>query len=194
MAPTATNIIAGPASLWRADFGATEPLDTATSANPSAPWVDLGGTDDGVTLNAETEWFAKRMDQTLVTPGRVPTSLEISVATNLTEGTLENLALAFNMAASGILSGGTGATAWRALDIGNVSPGAEPNYSAIIMRGRGVGNGGKMRNFILRKVLSIESIEAAYKKDDQWLIPVTFGCHWVSASIAPVRVVDDASV
>lgn len=194
MAPTATNIIAGPATLYRADFGATEPLDTATGTAPAAPWTDLGGTDDGVTLNSETEWFAKRMDQTLVTPGRVPTSLEISVATNLTEGTLENLALAFNLAASAILSGGTGGTAWRALDLGNLSPGAEPTYSALIMRGRGVGNGGKMRNFICRKVLSIESIESAYKKDDQWLIPVTFGLHWVSPSIAPMRVVDDASV
>lgn len=194
MAPTATNIIAGPASLWRAAFGATEPLDTATSTDPGAPFAHLGGTDDGVTLNAETEWFSKRMDQTLMTPGRVPTSLEINVATNLTEGTLENLALAFNIDTSAIESGGTGGTAWKALELGNLDPGAEPNYSALIMRGRGVGNGGKMRNFILRKVLSIESIESAYKKDDQWLIPVTFACHWISASIAPVRVVDDASV
>lgn len=194
MAPTATNIIAGPASVWGALFGATEPLDTATATAPSAPWVDLGGTDDGVTLNAETEWFSKRMDQVTMTPGRVPTSLEISVATNLTEGTLENLALAFNLAESEIESGGTGGTAWRALDLGNLDPGAEPIYSALIMRGRGVGNGGKMRNFILRKVLSIESIESAYKKDDQWLLPVTFACHWVSPSIAPIRVVDDASV
>ncbi len=192
--PTATNIIAGPASLWVAAFGATEPLDTATTAAPSAPWVDAGGTDDGVTLNSETEWFEKRMDQVTMTPGRVPTSLAISVATNLTEGTLENLAAALNIPASAIETGGTGGTAWRALDVGEVLPGDEPAYRAVIMRGRGVGNGGKMRNFICRKVLSIESVESAYKKDDQWLIPVTFGLHWVSTSIAPMRVVDDASV
>lgn len=194
MAATATNIIAGPATLWLGTFGATEPLDTAVSTTPGAGWTDAGGTDDGVTLNSETEWFAKRMDQVTMTPGRVPTSLEINVATNLTEGTLENLAAAFNIAASAIETGGTGATAWRALDIGEVLPGDEPAYRAIIMRGRGVGNGGKMRNFICRKVLSIESIESAYKKDDQWLIPVTFGLHWVSSSIAPMRIVDDASV
>lgn len=194
MAVTSTNIIAGPATLWRADFGAAEPLDTAVATAPAAPFVDVGGTDDGVVLNAETEWFKKRMDQTLMAPGSVPTSLEMSVATNLTEGTLENLALYFNLASSAILTGGTGATAWRALNVGALDPGAEPNYSAIIMRGRGVGNGGKMRNFILRKTLSIESLEAAYKKDDQWMIPVTFGVHWVSTSITPVRVVDDASV
>lgn len=194
MAPTSTNIIAGPAALWVATFGATEPLDTAASTAPASPWVDAGGTDDGVTLNAETEWFEKRMDQVTMTPGRVPTSLAISVATNLTEGTLENLASALNIPASGIESGGTGGTAWRAMDVGEVLPGDEPAYRAVIMRGRGVGNGGKMRNFICRKVLSIESVESAYKKDDQWLIPVTFGLHWVSTSIAPMRIVDDASV
>lgn len=194
MAATATNIIAGPATLWRADFGATEPLDTAVATAIGAPFEDLGGTDDGVTLNSETEWFSKRMDQTLIAPGSIPTSLEMSVATNLTEGTLENLALYFNIAESDIDSGGTGGTAWRALDVGNLDPGAEPNYSAIIMRGRGVGNGGKMRNFIMRKCLSVESLESAYKKDDQWLLPVTFKLHWVSASIAPMRIVDDASV
>jgi hypothetical protein len=194
MAATATNIIAGPATLWRAAFGATEPLDTAVASAIGAPFEDMGGTDDGVTLNAETEWFRKRMDQTLMAPGSVPTSLEMSVATNLTEGTLENLAAYFNIAEADIDSGGTGGTAWRALDVGNMNPGDEPAYSAIIMRGRGVGNGGKMRNFILRKCLSIESLEAAYKKDDQWLLPVTFGLHWVSESIAPMRIVDDASV
>lgn len=194
MAPSSTNIIAGPATLYVATFGAAEPLDTETSGAPAAPWTDAGGTDDGVTLNAETEWFAKRMDQVTMTPGRVPTSLEISVATNLVEGTLENLASALNIPASAIETGGTGATAWRALDVGEVLPGDEPSYRAIIMRGRGVGNGGKMRNFICRKVLSIESVESAYKKDDQWLIPVTFGLHWVSSSIAPMRIVDDASV
>lgn len=194
MAASATNIIAGPATLWRATFGAAEPLDTGVAAIPSAPFVDMGGTDDGVTLNSETEWFRKRMDQTLMAPGSVPTSLEMSVATNLTEGTLENLAAYFNLSASAIETGGTGATAWRGMNVGNLDPGAEPAYSAIIMRGRGVGNGNKMRNFILRKTLSIESLEAAYKKDDQWLLPVTFGLHWISASIAPMRIVDDASV
>jgi hypothetical protein len=188
--PSASNIIAGAAELFGAPFGSTEPLDTAAATAPTTPWASLGGTDDGVTLNVSHDWFEKRMDQVIDTPGRVKTSRAITVATNLVEGTLENLALALSES-SAITSGGTGATAWRALEVTGDDSGAEPLYTALILRGRAPG--GKRRLFILRKVLQTEDVESAYKKDDQWLIPVTFSCHWVSPSVRPFRVLDDAS-
>jgi hypothetical protein len=190
--PSATNIIAGPADLYRGDFGATEPLDTAVGTAPSTPpWTNLGGTDDGVTLNVAHEWQNLRMDQIIDSAGKRKTGRTITVATNLVEGTLENLALALNESAT-ILAGGTGPTAWRAIEATGDDSGAEPTYSAIILRGRAPG--GKRRLFVIRRALSVEDVESAYKKDDQWLIPVTFEAHWVSASIRPFRVVEDASV
>lgn len=189
--PSATNIIAGPAELYRADFGAAEPLDTAVSAAIDAPFVSLGGTDDGVTINASHEWFNKRMDQVIDSPGATKTGRTITVATNLVEGTLENFLLALAQSADTIEEGGTAGTAWRGVDLESGDAGAEPDYSALILRGRAPA--GKRRIFIVRKCLQTEDVESAYKKDDQWLIPVTFTMYWVSDSIAPMRIVDEDS-
>lgn len=188
--PSASNIIAGPAELFNAPFGSTEPLDTAVATALSAPWTSLGGTDDGVTLKVQHEWFTARMDQVIDIPGRRKTGREITVATNLVEGTLENLALALAESAA-IATGGTGATAWKSLEMTGDDSAAEPPYTAIILRGRAPA--GKRRLFIIRKVLQTEDVETAYKKDDQWMIPVTFSAHWVTSSIRPFKVVDEAS-
>lgn len=189
---SASNIIAGAATLYRADFGATEPADTAVATPLDDPWVSLGGTDDGVTLTVAHDWFEARMDQTIDVPERRKTSRTITVATNLVEGTLENYLLAISQAASTIETGGTGATAWRGVDLEGDDSGDVPDYSAIILQGRAPG--GKRRLFLCRKVLQTEDVESAYKKDDQWLIPVTFSLHWVSSTIRPMRIVEDASV
>lgn len=189
MAASATNLIAGAATIHHAAFGAVEPLDTAVATEPDAlVWTDFGGTDDGVTLTVSREFFKLRMDQTVDAPGRRMTERDITVATNLVEGTLENLARALAQKASDIDTGGTGATAFAALDIEGDDSGAEPDYFALLLRGRAPN--GKKRNVIVRKALSIEEVESAYKKDDQTLIPVTFAAHWVSTSVRPMRVID----
>ena len=46
------------------------------------------------------------------------------------------------------------------------------------------------RRVVVRKVLSIDDVETAYKKDEMNLFPVTFAAHYVSASIKPFRVID----
>jgi hypothetical protein len=188
--PSASNIIAGAAELFQAPFGSTEPVDTTASAAITTPFVSLGGTDDGVTLNVSHDWFEKRMDQVIDSPGRVKTSRAITIATNLVEGTLDNLMVALSESAA-IATGGTGGTAWRSLELTGDDSGAEPNYIAIALRGRAPS--GKKRTFFIRKALQVEDVESAYKKDDQWLIPVTFAAHWVSTSIRPFKILDDAS-
>lgn len=191
MPASATNLLVGPGALHVGNFGATEPADTAVAtALVEATWPDLGGTDGGVTVTAAREYFRLRMDQTVESPGRRLTNLDVTLATNLAEPTLENWALALADAASAITTGGTGATGYAAMDLGGpAEPGAEPTYKACIFRGRAPQ--GRRRLVIARKVLSIEEVESEYKKDDQTFIPVTFGAHWVSTSIKSVHVVDE---
>ena len=45
---------------------------------------------------------------------------------------------------------------------------------------------------ILRKVLSSDNVEFAYKKEDQTVFSVTWSVHYVSNSIAPFKIVDEA--
>lgn len=190
MAASATNLVAGPATLWTGAFGVTEPLDTAVASAPGVGWTDVGGVDDGVTLNVAREYYKLRMDQTVDAPGRRMTERDITLATNLAEATLENFALA-TAHATALETGGSGATAFKAMNIEGDDAGAEPNYIAVLLDGRAPN--GKKRKVIGRKMLSIEEVEHSYKKDGQTFFPVTFAAHWVSASIRPMRIIDSTT-
>lgn len=189
--PSATNLIAGPASLHTGAFGVTEPADTAVATAPGVGWTDVGGTDDGVTLNVSREYIKLRMDQIVDTPARRMTERDVTIVTNMAEGTLANLNIALAQSEAPE-TGGTGATAFAAIDIEGDDAGAEPTYIAVLVDGKAPN--GKRRRIIGRKCLSIEEVEFAYKKDEQTFFPVTFACHWVSSSIRPVRIVDSTAV
>lgn len=176
MSVTSTNLIQGPASLWRGAFGAIEPIDIDTE--PSTPWADLGATKDGISLIIADEYSTLEVDQVVYEVGRRRTKRIVQVKTQLAEATLENLAFATNNTAPTAekMEGDDGLTAFA------------PDYSAIILDG--IAPGGYRRRLIVRKTLATDSVESAYKKDGMTLIPVTFTCHWVSTIIKPFDVED----
>jgi hypothetical protein len=188
MAVTATNLTAGPATLYMGAFGATEPLDSAVNTTPVAStWADMGGTQDGSTMTISREFFELEVDQIVDVPGRRLTKRDIQVSTNLAEPTLLNL--------SNVLNGGTytASAAYATYEPDNTTSASQPVYKAIMLDGFAPATAAAVtmrRRVIVRKVLSIEDVETAYKKDDQTLIPVTFAAHFVSASIAPFHIVD----
>jgi hypothetical protein len=184
MAVTTTNLIQGPATLWAAAFGATEPADTAVASDPAAPFVDLGGTSGGVKLNVATEWSELEVDQLMETPERRRTKMETVISTNLAESTLDNLIVALNTDPTGLPTTGVG---FEAIDVVPADP-FVPYYRSIILDGRAPA--AKRRRVIGRKTLNTADLEKAYAKGDQTLIPVEFTCHHVSASIRSVHVVD----
>ena len=189
MAVTATNLIQGPASLYVGDFGETEPADTAVASAPGGDWTDMGGTQDGVRLIINQEYTELEVDQVVDVPGRRLTKRDVQVATNLAEPTLDNLTYVLNGGA--VTSGGTGGTAYEAYDPAMDNSATQPTYHALLLDGWAPN--GKQRRVIVRKVLSVESVESAYKKDEQTLWPVTFAAHWVSTSIKPFHIVDSTA-
>jgi hypothetical protein len=171
MSVTSTNLIQGPATLYWGTFGATEPATIA--ADPASPFVDLGGTKDGVEMTIADEFAVLEVDQVMYEIGRTRTKRMLMVKTMLAEATLENLARAINNSqpSSGVLEGDDGLAAFT------------PTYGAVIIDG--LAPGGFRRRAIFRKVLQTDSVASSYKKDGQTLIPVTFTAHWVSTSIKP---------
>lgn len=177
MPVTSTNLIQGPATIYGAPFGTAEPATIATA--PAAGWVDLGGTKDGVSLAIESDWSVLSVDQLVDEVGRVRTKRAVSVKTSLAEATLANLARAIGSAAlpaAQVLEPEADAAAFAA------------TYFAYLIDG--VAPGGFRRRIILRKALATDSVELAYKKDDQTVIPATFTAHYVSASIKPWKIED----
>jgi hypothetical protein len=185
MAVTATNLLAGPASLYAGVFGATEPLDTALNDAPTSPaWRALGGTNDGATMNISQEYYQFEIDQLTMAPESRMTELGITLATNLAEATLENLAQAMNELQAAVVTG----TGTKSFEPTVVDSSVSPNYAALILDGHAPA--GFRRRVIARKCLSTEGVETAYKKDGMTLFPVTWTLHWVSDSIKPIRCID----
>lgn len=179
MPVTSTNLIQGPATLYIGAFGATEPATIATA--PATGWTDLGGTKDGVMLDVNDSYAVLEVDQIIYEVARRRTNRVVQVKTNLAEATLANLAYATNNTAPAaqVLTGDDGLAAFA------------PAYGAVLLDG--IAPGGFRRRVTLRKTLATDSVELAYKKDGQTLIPVTWSIHWVSTSIAPFKIEDATS-
>lgn len=186
---TKLNLLAGPGSLYFGDLDATLPLDTAVKDAPdSDDFTDAGGTKDGLTVTVNQEFFALEVDQIADEVDHRMTKRQVQVKTNLAEGTLENLKLALN---GGVIStGGTGATAFKKYALIPGQAAMFPDGKIIIVDGWAPG-GNKRRRVICKDVISIDNIESAYKKDDQWVYPVTFSARYVDDTTSPVDWVDE---
>lgn len=186
MSVTTTNLIQGPATLYKGAFGATEPADSAVNTTPAASaWTDLGGTQDGVKLSVDQTYGELEVDQITLRVGSRLTKQDFTIETSLAEATLENLALSLN---GGTSASGSG---WKSFDPNVTSSATQPNYFAVIMDGYAPSQ--FTRRVIGRRMLNTDSSELAYTKDKQTLIPVKFAGHYVSASVTPFHIVDQTS-
>lgn len=181
MPVTATNLIQGPAVMYVAPFGTAEPAAVATV--PGAGWVDIGGTQDGVTYAVEVEFSELSVDQLPDVPGQRIVKRVTKIKTNLAEATLANFAITQNELAASVAANKFSPTQGVAA--------FNPNYQAILLDG--IAPGGFRRRIIVRKVLQIGNMETSYKKDGQTLYPVEFAGHYVSSSILPYSVEDATS-
>lgn len=185
MAVTTIDMIQGAGTLRAAVFGSTEPVAGATAAtmDPDPVWIDVGGTNDGVTVNISQEYSEMEVDQIVDVPESRLTKRLFTVETNLTEGTLANLKRLLN--GGTIIGDAMTGTEFEPLDVDSSS---RPEYIALMIDGPG--EGGVPRRFIGRKMLSTEGTEFAYAKEDQQVFSVTWKGHYVSKSIRPFRVIN----
>lgn len=187
MSVTVTNLVQGPGAVYIGAFGATEPADTAVNTTPpSSSWTDLGGTQDGIELAVNQEYKALEVDQVVDVPGRRLVSRDMTVKTNLAEPTLENLVYVLN---DGTSASGSG---YKSFEPIYASSATQPTYRALIVDGYAPG-GDLTRRAILRKALSTDNAVTSYKKADQTFFTVTWSMHFVSASIAPFKFIDEVA-
>lgn len=185
----AYQVIMGAGSLYTGAYQATEPADTAVNSAPQASaWTDAGFTSDGVNLMLNQEFATMTVDQIADIIGRKMTQRDVQVQTNLAEATLENLTIGLN---TGTIATGSGFKSYTPVFSGNE---LQPTYIAVIFDGYAPASAAgvtKRRRFILRRCLSIDNVETAYKKGEMTLVPVTFGCHYIDTSTAPFKIVDE---
>ena len=185
MAVTVANLIMGPGTMYKVDFGAAEPADTLVNSTPAASaWTDVGGTMDGVELAVTQEYTELNVDQIVDIPGRRLTKRDFTVKTNLAEPTLEHLDYLMNSATTGVTSG----SGFKSLESDVSNSATQPNYKAFIFDGFAPSS--LRRRVIGRKMLNVEDITFAYKKDEQTVFSVSLSGHFVSTTIKPFKIVD----
>ncbi|MEU7240326.1 hypothetical protein [Streptomyces sparsogenes] len=186
MSVTTTNLIMGPAGLYIAAFGATEPADTDVNTAPAASaWTDLGGTQDGVKLTVDQTYTDLDVDQIVDVAGARLTKRVFTIETNLAEPTLENLKYLLN---DGTAASGSG---YKNFEPTYASSATQPTYRAVLLDGYAPNQ--LRRRFIIRKCLSNDKVESTYKKDGQTLFTVKWSGFFVTPSIAPFKLIDATS-
>jgi hypothetical protein len=193
VAVNAANLVLGPARLYVAPFGSTEPLDSAVTPNgpstpPSSPWTDVGGTDGGVTFEVDNTYTGLNVDQITMEVGARLTAMKMTVTCKMAEMTLTNLQTALN--SIGTSGSGSG---YSTLEIPVTSSSTQPTYAALIIDGWApmLSTGAAaLRRVIVRKVLSQVKATLAYDKKTQQSLDVTFSAYYVSSSINPIHIVD----
>jgi hypothetical protein len=196
LAVNAGNLIMGPARMYVAPFGSTEPLDSTVTPNgtitpPSAPWVDAGGTSGGVTYEVDNTYTDLEVDQIIMPVGARLTAMKMTVTTKMAELTLANLNTALNSVAT--IAVNSGYTTW---DINVGSSATQPTYAALILDGWAPtlpSSAPALRRIIVRKVLSQAKATLAYDKKTQQSLDVTFQAYYVSSTIVPVHGIDQTA-
>jgi hypothetical protein len=185
----AYQVIMGAGTMYNGVYQAVEPTDAAVNTTPQASaWTNTGFTNDGITISLNQEFATMTVDQISDIIGRKMTQRDVQVQANLAEATLENLTLGLN---SGTIATGAGFKTYTPVFNGNE---LQPTYFATLFDGYAPASAAgvvKRRRFVLRKCLSIENVEVAYKKGDMTLVPVTIGCHYIDTVTAPFRIIDE---
>ncbi|MCA1839820.1 MAG: hypothetical protein LC723_05760, partial [Actinobacteria bacterium] len=157
-ATSIVNLIMGPATIYVADFGSIEPLDTLISSSPSSSvWMDIGATVEGVTMHVQYDFDPSEFDQILNKPASRLKRRKIQAATKMAEPSLNNLLYALN---SGSVATGSG---FQSYSPPFTDPATPLTYRAVLIDGWAPGineltGRQKRRRVILRKCLSTEDI------------------------------------
>ncbi|MFN2638076.1 MAG: hypothetical protein ABR585_13720, partial [Gemmatimonadaceae bacterium] len=116
---------------------------------------------------------------------------DMIVKTKLAEPTFANLTYALN---DGTTATGTG---YQNYTPAFTDSATQPTYRALIVHGwaaaPGAGGQSFRRMVILRRVLSSDDVEISYMKDKQTLLTVSWSVHYVSATLAPFKIIDQTA-
>lgn len=188
MSVNPNNLVQGPAQLYIAPFGSTEPADSAATVAggaPGAPWVDAGGTITPVMIEEDAKYASLRVTQIPMDLGARITDYTVTITTQMGEISVANLTSALNGLTTVTVNSG-----YTVVDRVVGSSASQPTYAALIVDGWGptLNTGAPARwRHIIRKVLSQPKIQRNYDPGKPVVYDVTFTGFYVSSSITPVH-------
>lgn len=194
MSVTPFNIIQGPATLYTAPWtsGGQPSIAAYVQHNPDSvsvttPFVDVGGTTGGVTVEVDETLTDIHVDQLLDPVGARITARTIQVTTTMMETEISNLVTALNGTSTGATVTTDGST-YSELDLITTTSATQPTYCTVIIDGWAptlTSGAPAKRRFIIQKALSQPKISQKFDMANQATVGLTFTAYYVSSSTAP---------
>jgi hypothetical protein len=191
MAQQVKNIIQGAAEIYLGAASDAFPTlsDSTKSATDAAnivgdagtTYASVGYTSEGLDITVTPEYLDVEVDQVLDSAALFKTSQTMTIATSFTEATLENLAFVLGQPSSSVSGAYSVADDAKILTITGGSLGAEPLERSFVAVGPGprTANTATLkveRLYYAPRVLSVESVSVAVKRNEATVFPVTFRC------------------
>lgn len=157
-----------------------------------ANWRDVGYTSEGFEISYEPQYGEVEVDQLLDSARIFKTQLRVMLRTSMNEGTLENVRVAFGQSNSTQLNSvystastyanasayGAPSTGNNALGLAAGALGEAPVERSLVAVGPGpaVAGSNSERVYLARRVLSMETVSHALRRNESTVYPVTFRC------------------
>ena len=164
-------------------------IDTATAATDGTPrsgstpstqkgafYRNVGYTNNGLQITYNPSYGSVTVDQLLDTAKLFKESMEVMIATEMAEGTLENVLAVFGQKSSTLTSSGSQLTAVDKLGIAGGALGEAPTERQLIAVGQAPTSEATAteRVYYARRVLSVQQSQFSLARNAASTFPVTF--------------------
>jgi len=156
-------------------------IDPKLKSGVPTPTLDfayrnVGYTNNGLQVTYNPSYGSVTVDQLLDTAKLFKESMEVMIATEMAEGTLENVLAVFGQSSSTLVEAGTGLTATDTLGLAGGALGEAPTERQLIAVGQGpTADATKTeRVYYARRVLSVQQSQLSLARNAASTFPVTF--------------------
>jgi len=138
---------------------------------------NVGYTNNGLQVTYNPSYGSVTVDQLLDTAKLFKESMEVMIATEMAEGTLENVLAVFGQSSSTLVSSGTGTSSTKTLGLAGGALGEAPTERQLIAVGQAPTSAAAAateRVYYARRVLSVEQSQFSLARTAATTFPVTF--------------------
>jgi hypothetical protein len=137
---------------------------------------NVGFTNNGLQITYNPTFDSVTVDQLLDTAKLFKSAMEVMIATEMSEGTLENIATVFGQPASTLSTAGTGTSKVDTLGLEAGALGAAPTERQLIAVGLAptASSTASERVYYARRVLSVQQSQFSLARTTPTTFPVTF--------------------
>jgi len=150
---------------------------SVASTQKGAFYRNVGYTNNGLQVTYNPSYGSVTVDQLLDSAKLFKETMEVMIATEMAEGTLENVLAVFGQSSATLVSAGTGASSTKTLGLAGGALGEAPTERQLIAVGQAPTSAAAAateRVYYARRVLSVQQSQFSLARNAASTFPVTF--------------------